>query len=215
MADVLRVSIFGALPSGEEWSVNPVYSIGGDFGVPVSPSQAQTIADAIAAISVPTAILQNMSNGSTTVQGCRVEARELDGTLESQAEALKGTPQAGSGTNVHPFQVSLVSSLRTTTPGASGRGRLYWPLTGLTLAAATLRPAAATMNPLVTAVETYLSTIDTAISATLTGVGLVVWSRKNGTVANVTTISMGDVPDVQRRRRDSLLELYYTVPHTP
>lgn len=214
MAEVLRVSLFGSMPNGEEWSVNPVWRIGGDFGVPVTAAQAQTIATAIAAISVPTAMLQSMSNGSTTVTGCRVEARSLTGTLESQAEALKTTPQAGSGTNVHPFQVSLVTSLRTATPGASGRGRLYWPFTGLPLVASTLRPASATMTPLLAAVETYLSDIEAAIEATVTGVSLCVWSRKNGSTANVQTLAMGDVPDVQRRRRDALLELYYTLPYT-
>jgi hypothetical protein len=53
-----------------------------------------------------------------------------------------------------------------------------------------------------------LTLIDAAIKATLTGVSLAVWSRKNSNAANVTRLEAGDVLDVQRRRRDSLLEVY-------
>jgi hypothetical protein len=35
-----------------------------------------------------------------------------------------------------------------------------------------------------------------------------VWSRTNASTAPVTSINMGDVCDVQRRRRDALLENY-------
>jgi hypothetical protein len=210
MADLLRVSIIGAMPGGEEWSVNPVYSIGGDFGTPVSATQAQTIATAIAAIAVPTGILAQVAS-STTFQGCRVEARSLAGVLESQAEGIKAVATPGSGGSGKPFQTSAVSSLRTARAGASGRGRLYWPVTGISLATATLRPSAADMTSLTSGVKTYLSGIQTAIDATLDGVALAVWSRKLLDLFVVTSIQMGDVLDVQRRRRDQLIESYTTV----
>lgn len=210
MADVLRVSIFGAMPNGEEWSVNPVYSIGGDFGQPVSPTQAQTIATAIAAVVVPTGVLQLMAN-STNVQGCRVEARTLAGVLESQAEGIKAVPTAGAQVAVHPFQTAAVSSLRTGLPGPSGRGRLYWNGTGIPLVSATLRPSSGQVTASLTGVKTYLSGIQTAIDVTLDGVELAVWSRKLLAKNHVTSIQMGDVADVQRRRRDTLIESYATV----
>jgi hypothetical protein len=210
MADLLRVSIIGAMPGGEEWSVNPVYSIGGDFGTPVSATQAQTIATAIAAIAVPTGILAQVAS-STTFQGCRVEARSLAGVLESQAEGIKAVATPGSGGSGKPFQTSAVSSLRTARAGASGRGRLYWPVTGISLATATLRPTSADMTSLTSGVKTYLSAIQTAIDVTLDGVSLAVWSRKLLDLFPVTSIQMGDVLDVQRRRRDQLIESYTTL----
>lgn len=211
MADLLRVSIVGTMPGGEEWSVNPVYSVGGDFGTPVSALQAQTIAGAIAAIAVPTGILTQMLN-SSTVSGCRVEARNLAGVLESQGEGVKAVPTPGTSSTAHPLTTAVVSSLRTAHAGASGRGRLYWPLNGVSLSATTSRITGATVTSVLSAVKTYLSSIEVAIEATLPGVALAVWSRKVPDLFLVTQIQMGDVPDVQRRRRDQLIESYSATP---
>lgn len=210
MADVLRVSIKGVLPGGEEWSINPVYSIGGDFGTPVSSTQASTIAIAIAAVAVPTGLLALMSS-STSVIGCRVEAREFDGTLESQGEASKGVPTNGSSAQANPFQTSAVVSLRTALAGASGRGRLYWPATGAVIDSPTLRPPTATITSALSGAKTYLSGIQAAIDVTLDGVALAVWSRKLLDATVVSSIQMGDVLDVQRRRRDQLVETYQSL----
>lgn len=209
MARILRVSLVGQMPSGEEWSVNPCFSVGGDFGAPVSSTQAQTIATAIAGLIIPTGVL-NMQSSSTTHTGVRVEARDLDGSLESLAEAVRALPVGGSGASFHPFQTSAVTSLRTALPGASGRGRLYWPATGVTLTVGTLRPSTANVVSHLAGVKTYLSSIETSIEATLTGVALVVWSRKLLAQNVVTSLQMGDVLDVQRRRRDQLVEGYST-----
>lgn len=205
MARVMRVSIVGQLPSGEEWSVNPIYAIGGDFGITVSALQAQQIATAIAAIAVPTGLLLNM-NTATNVSGCRVEARSITGALEALGEANKTTPTAGTGLTSHPFQTAQVISLRTALAGGSGRGRLYWPATGRPLTPATLRVPTADVVSFLSGAKTYLSGIETAIEATLTGVSLVVWSRTLAAVNNVTQLQSGDVLDVQRRRRDALIE---------
>ena len=211
MAHLLRVSLVGSMPNGEEWSVNPVYSVGGDFGAPVSATQAQTIATAIAAVVVPTGLL-TMNATSVTFSGCRVEARGLDGTLESLAEAVKAVPSAGTvATNAHTFQTAIVSSLRTGLPGASGRGRLYWPATGLALTTSTLRPAAATITGILSSVKTYLSGVQSAIDVTLDGVALCVWSRTGNSLAVVNNLQMGDVVDIQRRRRDVLVEGYQSL----
>lgn len=205
MAELMRVSIRGQNPGGEVWSVNPVYSIGGDFGVPVSAVQAQTIATAIAAISVPTA-LKNSISASSNVTGARVEARSLAGTLEAQAEGVKATPEAGTGSGVHQHQSALVISLRTATPGPRGRGRLYWNASGQATVVADLRVSSANMVLFVAGAKTYLSAIEAAIAATLTGVSLAVWSRKSNDLFPVTGIQAGNVLDVQRRRRDALIE---------
>jgi hypothetical protein len=207
MADLLRVSLVGAMPNGEEWSVNPVFRIGGDFGAPVSPTQAQTIATAIAAVAIPTSL--TVANAtSVSFNGARVEARMLNGTLESLAEAIKPTPTFGTGGNAHPFQTAIVSSLRTGTPGASGRGRLYWPATAIAIQTSTLRPATATITSTLSGVKTLLSGVQAAIDVTLDGVSLCVWSRSLNSTANVTSVQMGDVLDTQRRRRDVLVEGY-------
>jgi len=208
MADLLRISYKGTMPSGEEWSINPVYAIGGDFGAPVSSTQANTIAVAIAAIAVPTGLLAVMSS-SCAVTGARVEARSLAGDLESIGEAVKGTPTPGTSTATpQSFQTSMVISLRTATAGASGRRRLYWPATGAALTNATLRIPTASMATFLSASKTLLAGIQSAIDVTLDGVSLVVWSRTTTSTHNVTSLQIGDVLDVQRRRRDTAVETY-------
>jgi hypothetical protein len=209
MANFLRLSIFGTLPTGEEWSVNPAYNIS-DFGVSTTPAQVQAVATAAAAVS-PGASMLALWTTTTALTGVRVEARDNDGTLENLAEAIRAIPLAGSGTSAHPFQTATVTSLRTAQVGQSGRGRLYWPATGCGIANATLRLSAPTPTALLTAVSTYLGAIQTAVRVTFAGANLAVWSRKMNLANNVTSLQQGDVLDTQRRRRDTLVENYVSV----
>lgn len=204
MADVLRISIKGSLPNGEVWSVNPVWALN-DFPVTTTPAQVSAVATACAAVTVPTALLFQMSS-STNVNAVRVEARTMGGVLENLAEATKGTPQAGTGTQPHPFQTSWVISLRTLRVGGSGRGRLYWPATSTQLAVGTLRPTTSELNSFCAGAKTYLSGLTTAVKATFDTAVLAVWSRTSSSAENVSSIQVGDVLDVQRRRRDALVE---------
>jgi len=212
IANVIRVSIIGSMPSGELWSVNPVWQIGGvSTSEDISADEAQTMATAIAAIAPATGILQQFST-STTISGCRVEARRWDGTLAALAEGVKAAPAVGSGTSQHPFQTSIVSSLRTGPPGASGRGRLYWPATGIVIASATLRPANSVVSSFLSGVKTYLTSIGNAIDVSTDNAPVLsVWSRVGATTKPVTSIQAGDVLDTQRRRRDSLIEAYQSL----
>jgi len=207
MADLIRVSLKGDMAGGEVWSVNPVYSIGGDFGAPVSAAQAATIAAGIDALTISVGVT-GMWNPTTRLLGCRVEARTLAGDLEALAEHVRGAPVAGAASGAMPFQTSLVSSLRTTHPGPSGRGRLYWPATGVPLTLATNRPSSANMTTYLAGIKTTLSAIQGVIDVTLDGVALAVWSRKNADLYVVNSIQTGDVLDVQRRRRDAEVENY-------
>lgn len=211
MADLLRISLAGAMPGGEEWSVNPCYSIGGDFGDDVSAADALAIATAIGGLTLGTGIT-NLMNGVTTWSSVRVEARSWSGTLIAQGEFVKSTATAGSGPQNHPYQTSAVFSLRTDTPGASGRGRMYWPATGVSINSADLRIAGATNSSAVSAMKTFLSGAESAIETQLgSAATLIVWSRKNLTGYPVRSLQMGNVADVQRRRRDQLAESYAAV----
>jgi hypothetical protein len=211
MADLLRVSILGGLAGGEEWSVNPVWSLGGDFGgVDVTQNQLNTIAAAINGIVVPTG-LRIMAMASTTVSGVRIEARTKAGLLEAQTEAGRASV-GGQGATPHPFQISACLSLRTATPGPSGRGRMFWPATGALIDSTTLRLTTATLSSFVGGAKTYLTAIDSAIDTVFpTGSTLCVWSRKNASLSAVNLVEAGDVLDVQRRRRDQLIEGKNTV----
>lgn len=208
MADLIKVSIQGQLPGGEVWSVNPVFQTVGDDAV--TYDQCNTIALAINAITQPTG-LRSMWNSNTLIAGCRVEARSSTGVLDALAEATISSPVYGSGSGNHPGQVAVVSSLRTPFPGPTGRGRLYWPANGMLVSSSTLRPSTSDVTAALNGVKTYLSGINTAVNTTVPTLGLVVWSRKTYGCHAVNKILMGDVLDVQRRRRDALKESYSTV----
>lgn len=211
-SNVIRLSILGTSPGGEKFSVNPVWQIGGvDTFEEVTSADIAAIASACAAVSVPAGILA-MLNGNSQYVGVRAEARTWDGALQQQAEQAKATPQVGAGSQSNPFQTSFVSSLRTAGVGASARGRLFWPATGMGIQVLTMRPTTALVTASVGAIKTYLTSLTAAIAPSLTNAPVLsVWSRTSGVTRPVTSIQGGDVLDVQRRRRDSLIETYQSV----
>lgn len=211
MANLLRIALLGSLPTGEEWSVNPVFEID-NTSTNADFTKCQAVATAVSNLVLPTG-LRAIMNAATNWNAVRVEARLWNGTLQAQAEAIKGTPTPGTGSSAHPGQTAWVSSLRTTHPGASGRGRLYWPATGVIVTAATLRPDPTVVGQFTTAVRDFLVLMNAAVRVTFPGaVGLSVWSRKELDGHIVTNILGGDVLDTQRRRRDTLVEAYTTLP---
>lgn len=209
VANVIRVSVIGSAPNGEVWSVNPVWQIGGvSTAEDISSDEAAAMATACGAVVVPTGLTGAMSTGFIA-SSIRVEARRWDGTLAAQAQVPMSASYAGTGSQVHPYQTSIVASLRTSGVGASGRGRLYWPATGMTLGVGSNRPTSVNVLLVLTGMKTYLTSLGTALDVTLTNSPVLsVWSRKNLSTLPVTQIQMGDVLDVQRRRRDALIESY-------
>lgn len=206
----MKVSYGGAMPGGETWCINPVFRLGTEANdtINVSDSMALSIATQIAALSVPTSLVGAMNSGSN-VSTVRVEARSKAGVLESLAEAVKSPATAGNGTNPHPYQTAIVCSLRTASSGARGRGRLYWNATGQSIATTDLRITGANATSLLSGFKTLLSAME-GIVDTVVGVpcALAVWSRTGASVAVVTELRLGNVLDVQRRRRDALIEAF-------
>jgi hypothetical protein len=206
LASVVRVSILGALPGGEVWSVNPCFFLLNE-PTEVTSAESLAIATAVNAIVVPTG-LRNVLSGITSFTGIRVEARARDGVLESQAEVTKAAPVNGGGALAHPYQTSWVTSLRSGYPGARGRGRLYWPATGIAMNASTLRADAAALTSALSGVKTYLTAIGAAVAVSAGPADLVVWSRTGNAFHKITSLRSGDILDTQRRRRDALAESY-------
>lgn len=205
MAEILKVSILGTLPNSEVWSVNPVFMLMTE----PDPTweQLNTLATAINGITIPAGILTQW-NTATRLTGVKLEARMRDGALVNQIEQTRGTAAVGTAPYNLPMQASVVSSLRTTFPGGQGRGRLYWPATGGKLAVGTLRYDTIELSSFMSGVKTYLSGIRTQITTVLGANDLVVWSRTGTAMHGVNRILFGDIPDVQRRRRDRTVETY-------
>lgn len=203
----MRVTLGGPLPSGEVWSVNPVFEV--LWASTPTPAQMQAVAVAIAAV-VPGTNLRSALSSSSGLTKVRVEARDNAYNLLGVGEATPASAISGTGTASKPLQASVVLSLRTDYPGASKRGRLYWPALGVGLQSDTLRIPAATCAGIASHAAVYLDAIADAIQSVFTGVDvwLSVYSTVLGSSEPITSIWVGDILDVQRRRRDSAAESY-------
>jgi len=208
----VRVSITGTMLGSEVWSINPVFDPTGEFGSTVSQTALDAAALAIANRAIPTELRNHMS-AQVARTGARVEVRD-DGNdsligISTQASA---TPVVGLTAVAMPAQSALVLSLRTDTPGGSGRGRLYWPCLVGPLDS-TGRISTANVGLFVADFKTYLTGIisDLATAFPSIGFNLAVRSKTTHTTPHVVRIQAGNVVDTQRRRRDTLPESYSTV----
>lgn len=214
MADFVRVSLGGDMPSGEKWSINPIYRPA--VPLALSNDEATAMATAIATTTWLSS-LTGLNVTGVNFRTVRVEARNLAGDLESVGEAAKATPVAGSSATPHPFQTALCLSLLTGAAGASGKGRLYFPATGVPMAAATLRVTSTAQSDFLAGMNTWLASVRTQVRSVggwSTAV-LGVWSRTQASSRVVLSIRAGDIVDTQRRRRDAVSESYSSAAVAP
>lgn len=206
------VRILGSLPGGEVWSVNPKYGPG-PGGLKTSYEDLLAWANGIVGLNsgtILTAGLRTLLSLSGAVTAIRCEYRSAAGTLVQAAEAVPVSPVSGSGSATKPFQTSLVSSLLTGRPGRSYRGRLFWPALGAPIGSSDLRVSDTNLQTFTAAISTFLEQV-ASIGEPENDAVLSVVSDTLSVITPVTQISCGDVLDVQRRRRDSLIEGRVTV----
>lgn len=209
----------GTLGAGEVWSCAISWGIFGTGGQGAN----QQLVDAILAnllsgaptTALPLPFKQLLStNGALT--GWRVEQRGEDERILALSEGLAVAPVVGQGAPTKSPQDACVISLRSSTPGPTGRGRFYWPALGADL---TLQYVMDVPTPAsaVAGARTWLNAIGTAVNAAFgslsipSTVVLSVRSVKNHVCRDVTSLQVGSVLDTQRRRRDSLPEAYSSV----
>ena len=208
----VRVSILGTLPTGEVWSVNPVFDPTGELETGIDQAKVDAAAVAIANRSIPANMSLLLSPGAART-GCRVEIRS-DAADALLAISIQGSSSGGVGTGSLrlPLQSAVVASIRTDTPGGSGRGRLYWPALGATLGA-TGRLATPTPTALMTDFKNYLLGIRTDLATAFPAIGfdLSVRSKTTLSTPHAVRLQVGDVVDTQRRRRDAQPESYVQV----
>jgi hypothetical protein len=114
---------------------------------------------------------------------------------EFSAQALLGTPAAGTGTSYMPLQQCFCITTLTPRPGASYRGRMYLPATGMTLDA-NRRFNGAALSAVVNSVKQILAAgnVDGQYGPP------VVVSRTKTVATQITAIRYDLKPDIQRRR---------------
>jgi hypothetical protein len=208
----IRVSIQGDITGGEVWSVNPVFDPTGEL--PGVPDQAtlDAVCLAIANLTPGTNMLNMLSSGFR-ITGARLEQRsDTTDALEGLSVQTRTTPLVGGGSVVHPAQIAMVISLRTNTPGARGRGRIYWPCPAVGIMP-NFHISSTVTGLVLTDAKAYFSNMSAALDPLEPSFGfdLSVRSKANHATPHVTRLQIGDVPDTQRRRRDAFPESYATV----
>jgi hypothetical protein len=194
----------------------------GVFGLsPDVPDQVETdglansIRTAAGVTGLPTSLRLLMSTQGT-ITTLRVERRAEDETTLNVSEGLFASAIGGTGTATKTPQDAQVISLRTSTPGARGRGRMYWPALGATLSA-TFQTTTPTASSVATDARTWLNAIGAAMNAYWVSVAaaksavLSVRSVTDHVCRDVNAIQVGSILDTQRRRRDALPEAYSNV----
>jgi hypothetical protein len=205
----VRVSILGTLGTSEVWSVNPVFDPSGEIEGATNQAALDAAALAIANLTMPSGIITKLSTAAKRT-GCRLEVRsDTNDALLALSNQASTSATAGSTAPLMPFQSALVTSLRTDTPGAHGRGRIYWPCIAANLGTDGKVPAA-DVTQFLTDMKTYLLSIRSALAASFPTIGfdLAVRSKTTHSTPHVTRIQVGNVVDTQRRRRDHLPESY-------
>jgi len=213
MATMLEMTLYGTLPSGERWSVNPCYLFTGTAALSVV--QLQAVGNAVEGVTVPSTLLGLLSS-SCTMTGVKILQRQLaDGELMAAVDWPFTVAKVGTGNATKPFQTSVVLSLRTTDTRPRGKGRLYWPGLGATIGTPGLRISSTDLTAYLTNFNTYFTNLRNAIDGALpSGPGVSAWavySRRFNDQSAVATLMVGDLLDVQRRRRDRAPESYATV----
>lgn len=208
----LRIRPLGNIPAvGEKWTISPAYRwvpLAATLTQPMLQSLANRLVTAITLASLGP-LGNAMSNGAN-ISGWRVEQYGEDDKLDAVAEANYAAPIASATGATKSLQDAVVCSLRTSTPGARGRGRVYWPAYGVTLT--NWRITAPTPAALSTAFKTLFLAIQGEINAEASAnlisnvAELAVRSSTRRESYKVESLQVGDVLDSQRRRRDKVVE---------
>lgn len=198
-----KVSLTGTRAGGEEWST-------GFWTVPVAlvddPTQAElnAYADALWALwSTAWTSLKPVASVNTKPTKLKVNfypASSLVSTMTSESGSELGP---GTSAAPHPYQCAVVCSLRTALSGRRGRGRMYLPCDGASMAIAGQYSSG--VPPLVaTAMQTFFDDVNLEEPSAATAAVLAVRSEADGAYHVVNRIIVDSIPDIQRRRVNQL-----------
>lgn len=211
-----RVIVQGSFSGVETWSSGVNFSffasVFGGFSQTQCESIVQRLITNIPLATWPAALRALLST-TGSITGWRVETHQEDESISAVAENNYAAAIAGTGGATKSPQDCVVFSLRSGTPGARGRGRMYWPALGCTLGAG-FKISAPTPLAIAGDAKALLKLIGDQLNAELAAnsvaatVELAVRSQVGHENNPVIRVQVGDVLDTQRRRRDALVESY-------
>lgn len=192
-ANAIKVVISGAMPGSERWSTS--FWIQGTV-LHTQVELANTLTDVQTCMEAGGGLfrwLQPLNGPGWTYD--QYDAYQYAGGSQAAVQATLPTgPYAGTGTVHVPNQVCLVATLETGLPGRSYRGRMYFPITGISITSDSKvleTDAQGLANGLATSFGSFNPLGDGKV---------VVSSLRQGATHPVTQIKVDTVPDTQRRR---------------
>lgn len=121
------------------------------------------------------------------------------------------SPVTGNNSNIPPSSTVCVSLRSAETLGRANRGRMYLPYTLITQGTASPMSGPPTTTNVANAAKTFINAVNTTLGITSPGVQIVIASKAGtGTSKVPSNVRVGSVNDVQRRRRNRLVETYAT-----
>lgn len=218
-AGAVRVTINGAYSNGEVLThtlhLSPSGDPNGDEPSVIADQAARRVRDRWVAL-LGRQFFSSALMGTLTYTSVQAYSLDALGHAVAQAQANFDPGMSGHGSGVVlPNQVAMCVTLRTNTAGRTGRGRMY--LGGLSGSVLTNtgrfdKGACASMAAEFATFAVDLRTPGASGPAGGHRFDLCVASPKASALRVVTGIAIGDVPDVQRRRRDRLVEAYSGAP---
>lgn len=211
----IRMTVSGILgpdsaPS-EIWA-NNLSLVTGDGVFPTTRAQCQAIADSV---KTPTnAFYGNVMTAQGKVTNIRIAMLGTDGRVLRDPDGAYLQADSASAVRTGltarvPFQTALVVSLHTPFAGPTGRGRIYVPVPYVPIQD-NGQFGAADLSVVADAAKTWIDALNGAhggynLSTVVASQGSVVKALAPA-FHHHTTLSIGDVPDTQRRRRNALDE---------
>lgn len=219
----IKTIMLGRLGASEQWSCGITWRNFELFAASMSQTMIESLAQRLVTNITGTAIPANIKSlwsNSAGLIAWRVEQHGEDEKLTNVGEAAYATQIVGTGSASKSPQDAIVVSMRTSTPGARGRGRLYWPALGVSLtsefALSSPTPAAIALASaqLFKLVGDQITAEWAANSMAVTP-ELAVRSVTDHQSRKVERLQVGSVLDTQRRRRDKLIESYAVQNYPP
>jgi hypothetical protein len=193
ISNVVRIVLGGHLPGGEVFQTSWWYQ---DTSAPaVDDSTAAAMAagtETVAFLNAAKALI-NGSAGYDTLDQYGYDS--LPGPATSHGHAALSS--VGSSSLACPNQVSVVMTLRSATAGRQGRGRMYLPANGATMASLGLLAT--------TQVDACVDTLAAWLGSFTSGVTPAIVSRTGAQTHPIISVDADYVADTQRRRTNKLI----------
>ena len=226
LASFNRLQLLGGIAGGDIWSCT--FNFATSAGEAVATDEA-TLTAAAARLKAQNSgnliggALRDFMGGAVTLTGFKLSAVTSVAFHEvALAVVTFGTPVLGTNTPHQAPEIAAACSLNSGSADRKKRGRVFWPASGEAVTNG-MRFDPVSTAQLATDMAQFISDCGKSIDGSLdagsggeppvgSGALGVIVSKTSKDAVPITQVAVGDVPDVQRRRRNKEKEAYSLAP---